>query len=224
MTALSLNKCFFSGLIFILMVSCVQTKKEHYSNGQIKSKIQYKKGVKHGYANYYYNNGSMHIKCNYINDRLNGEYKSWYFSGNLEREEYYINDTLHGMSKKYWDSGKLKMLVEYSMGELNGNYIEYHENGQVKVEGMFIMDEFEGDWSYFDPSGILIGKGFYEAGTGINVSFYYNTSDTLVKTPYLSSEKHGNEVWYNRDGTVAKIIIWDKGEFKSQKIYNNESD
>lgn len=224
MPALPVKKYYFLGLILVLMVSCVQTRKEHYSNGQLKSEIQYKKGIKHGYANYYYNNGSMHITCNYYNDKLNGEYKSWYFSGNPEREEYYINDTLHGMSKKYWDNGKLKMLVEYSMGELNGNYIEYHENGQVKVEGMFIMGAYEGDWSYFDPSGILIGKGFYKHGNGVNVSFHYNTSDTLVKTPYLNSEKHGNEVWFNRDGTVAKMITWDKGEYKSQKIFNNESD
>ncbi len=209
-------------LLFLIMLgsiflSCNNMKREFYPDGQVKSEIPYKNSYRNGEANYYYVNGSKQIMCTYENDRLNGLFKTWYFNGEPERVENYVNDTLHGSALKYFENGKLQMELNYNMGKLNGKYVEYHENGQLKLEGSFLDDFYEGDWAYYNSSGILIGNGKYSKGNGVHVSFHLNTSDTLVKTPYARNEKHGDEVWFNEDGSVREVVSWNQGVFSGRQ-------
>lgn len=214
-------------LIFSFLIvfsSCVKTKKEYHPNGNLKSEVHYKKKERHGVANYYYTNGTQQIQSIYINGKLNGEFKRWRFNGNIESIENYKDDVLHGESKKFYDNGQLHTLVHFDNGILNGRFVEYHENGQLKVEGSFDNELYDGDWFYFDKNGIPIGKANYKSGTGMHVSFHYNTSDTLVKTPYKSNLKHGDEVWFFINGSIKEIRTYDNGVLKGSELNINLND
>jgi len=204
-------------VIIAIVGACTKTKKEFYAGGELKSEIQYKNKKRNGTAIYYFLTGTQQMLSHYEDDRLNGVLKTWYFNGNTQREEFYVNDTLHQKSKKYYENGKLQLEVNYDMGKLHGSYLEYHENGQIKVEGSFVHDLYDGEWVYYDVTGILIGRGKYEAGKGIHVSFHYNSGDTLVKTQYLKNEKHGPEIWYNIDGTIRETVFWENGVFQGRE-------
>lgn len=207
--------------LFFCFTACIKTKKEFHPNGQLKSEVQYKKKERHGVANHFYSNGSQQIKSNYKYGKLNGELKRWRINGTIESIENFVDDVLHGESKKYYDNGQLHTFVTYDNGKLNGKIYEYHQNGQLKVEGNFDLDLYDGDWFYFDNNGIPIGKANYKSGTGMHVSFHYNTSDTLVKTPYKQNLKHGDEVWFYKNGSIKEIRTYDNGVLKGSELNIN---
>jgi len=204
--------------LFLVLTSCVKTKKEYHPNGNLKSEVHYKKKERHGVANYYYTNGTQQIQSTYKNGKLNGEFKIWRFNGSLESVENYVDNVLHGESKKYYDNGQLHTIVFYNQGLLNGQYFEYHKNGQLKTEGSFDNELYDGNWFYFDMNGIPIGKANYKSGTGMHVSFHYNSSDTLVKTSYKNNLKHGDEVWYFKDGSIKEKRTYEKGALRGTKL------
>lgn len=92
--------------------------KEYYSDGTIKSKIQYKNGKQSGYVREYHPNGRLAF-VQYVRDgKINGPVKAYYSSGRLKGEVIYVNNSEHGRMREYYESGTIKEEALYVRGKI----------------------------------------------------------------------------------------------------------
>jgi antitoxin component YwqK of YwqJK toxin-antitoxin module len=209
--------CVFACLSF----SCKKQVTQYYPNGNVRSEVEFKNNLMHGKAVYYHANGNKQLETTYYYGKLNGEMKRWYYDGHIEGMEHYIMDTLNGEFLSYYENGNLKISMSYEKGLKNGKYKELHENGQLKIEGGFVKDMFDGEWKYYDFNGIFSGFGEYTNGTGQHISFYYNTRDTLVKTYFVDNQKHGKEIWFEKNSNIKEVKCYEHGnEIQCIEEYN----
>ena len=61
-------------------------------------------------------------------------------------------------------------------------------------------------------NGAVGSVATYENGTGLQKGF--SPDGTLItEINYRDNVKDGDEIQYNRDGSVDKILVWESGEF-----------
>jgi hypothetical protein len=108
-------------------------RENYYPNGELKSSVNYKDGVKHGVAKNYYENGNLKLAMTYENGKKTGASYFYYEDGQLYRESIYKNDKLDGVRKVYAD-GKLKSEVIYKNGYPSKGLKEYLLNGKLKTK------------------------------------------------------------------------------------------
>jgi antitoxin component YwqK of YwqJK toxin-antitoxin module len=73
----------------------------------------------------------------------------------------------------------------------------------------------DGSWFIFYPSGALAGKAEYKMGTGKQIG-YEESGYKCLEVPYVDNLKHGKEIYYNPDGTITKIVEYEKGKVISE--------
>jgi len=121
------------------------TKEKKYSNGKLKTSIEYKEGKRHGKAVQYYVNGNIHLSDNYIFGKREGVSKYYYQDGTIYRETDYINGKRNGWKKEYDRSGDLKYKAGYHKGEPTGEFIEYGDDGKPKPQPKLVVKEIGWD-------------------------------------------------------------------------------
>ena len=94
-----------------------ETKEEYWSNGQLKSRINYNNnGQRHGPYEEWHGNGQQWEKRNYVNDKLNGPYEKWYENGQQYIKGNYANDKLHGPYESWYEDGQQRVKYNYYYG------------------------------------------------------------------------------------------------------------
>jgi TonB family protein len=94
--------CLFSSVVSL---PAQEPQKDFYSNGNVKSEINYSNGVREGEAKFYYENGS------------------------LEEERYYVNGRVEGLVKYYNEAGKLIEMANLENGKREGPTSIYDSTG-----------------------------------------------------------------------------------------------
>ena len=90
--------------------------------------------------------------------------------------------------------------------------VAWYENGKVFKEGQYVDDMMDGSWFVFYPEGQLAASANFNKGTGTQTSYEQSGYKCLV-TNYVDNEKHGKETYYNPDGTVTRVAMYEKGEW-----------
>ena len=86
-----------------------ETKEEYWSNGQLKSRINYNvNGQWHGSYEAWYQNGQQVVKSNCVNGQLHGSYETWYEDGQQWSKSNYVNDQWHGSYETWHENGQQK--------------------------------------------------------------------------------------------------------------------
>jgi antitoxin component YwqK of YwqJK toxin-antitoxin module len=151
--------------VFLLSVSCQETSKEYYKNGNVKSEVYieegkkegvekiysekgvleeevtYSNGIKSGITKDYFSNGQLYWEVNYVDGKYDGVYKEYSEKGILILEGEYKKGREDGLIKAYFENGKLKSITPYKKGITDGEFKEYYESGQLLMEATYENDK-----------------------------------------------------------------------------------
>ncbi len=131
----------------------------YFSDGSIKERIQYRKGLKDGNVISYYHNGQKENEQGYKNGNLlELEWSTWDSTGQKRLEV----SARRGIWKSWYADGQKKEDVSLLNGEWHGTSMEWYENGQIKESGVMNQGEKVGLWSEWYENGQLHRELFYE--------------------------------------------------------------
>ena len=202
-------------LSLVSMVSCndpVEIKKDYWENGNLKSELRYENGMLNGPSVWYLINGKKQIEVTYRNDTMDGLLRRWHENGNVMEEIWYKDGVKDSVYREYSLKGILVAEGYYVNGELNGEFHRWYENGQVFQEGRFTDGMMDGSWMVFYSDGKLAAMADFDMGTGTQTSYEQSGYKCLV-THFVDNEKHGREVYYNPDGKITRVALYEYGEW-----------
>lgn len=203
-------------LAFVLvMVSCdnsVEVRKDYWENGNLKSELRYEDGELNGLSVWYMANGKPQLEVTYSHNKMDGLSRRWYENGNIMEETWYKEGVQDSVFRAYSLKGLLVEEGYYVDGKLNGDYRRWYENGQVFQEGQYVDDMMDGVWFVFYADGSLAAKADFDKGTGTQTGYEQSGYKCLV-TNYVDNVKHGREVYYNPDGRVTRVAVYEYGEW-----------
>ena len=219
-----LKQAFGLVALLALAVSCndaVEVKKDYYENGKLKSELRYENGMLNGRCIWYLVNGKPQIEVTYRNDTMNGLLRRWHENGNLMEESWYKDGVQDSVYREYSLKGILVAEGYYVDGELNGDFHRWYENGQVFQEGRFADGMMDGSWMVFYADGNLAAKADFDKGTGTQTSYAQSGYRCMV-THYVDNEKHGRELYYNPDGRLTRVAVFEYGEWVGDEEVGEE--
>lgn len=200
---------------FLVLAACddgFRIKKDYYENGSLKSKLSYHEDRLEGLSVWYFASGKPQMEVMYVDNKMNGLLRRWYENGNLMEESWYKDGVQDSISRTYSLNGILASEGYYKDGELNGPYKRWYENGQVFQDGQYVEGNMDGSWMIFYADGSLAATANFDMGTGVQTSYAQAGYKCLV-TPFVDNVKHGKEVYYNPDGAVTRIAVYEDGEW-----------
>ncbi len=130
----------------------------YYDNGQLCSRIHFKRGKKDGLYESWYLNGQQCERANYRRGKLDGVHLGWHSNGKVHELCNYKNGLLHGEYFKYDESGKLQVhthcykgyenlsawkdsLTNKSVSPLKGEYEIWDDSLSPQPMAVFYMDK-----------------------------------------------------------------------------------
>jgi len=205
-------------LFALMLAGCSKTEKEYYPDGTIKSEVTMRHGKKNGSATYYFPNGNKELEMNYSDNQLDGVYEKFDIESNRLESTEYAGGKKNGKSATFYTNGKTATVAFFENDIISGEYREYHPNGQLKVKGQYTDGLYDGDWEYYEADGIRVGYAHFNKGNGQQVALHYGSQKKRIVINFEDNEKNGEEIWYNRDGTVEKIFLYKNGKIISTDI------
>lgn len=215
MNEMRMRKFLWLSLAFAFMLSCgdhATVKKDYWENGNLKSELRYEDGKLNGLCKWFTLSGKPQMEVTYKDNKMDGLLRRWHENGNIMEESWYKDGVQDSVSKSYSLSGVLIEEVYYVDGELNGEVKRWYDNGQVFQEGQYADGMMDGSWLVFYGDGNLAAKADFDKGTGVQTSYEHSGYKCLV-TNYVDNEKHGRETYYNPDGSVTRIAVYEYGEW-----------
>lgn len=202
-------------MMMLILASCengVEVKKTYWDNGKVKSELSYVNGELNGRCVWYMANGKPQMEVTYCDNKMHGLLRRWYENGNLMEESWYNMGVQDSVFRAYSLRGLLVEEGYYADGKLNGQYRRWYENGQVFQDGQYADDMMDGSWLIFYSDGSLASKADFDKGTGVQTSYEQSGYRCLV-TNYVDNVKHGREVYYNPDGRITRVALYEYGEW-----------
>ncbi|HOI32866.1 MAG TPA: toxin-antitoxin system YwqK family antitoxin, partial [Bacteroidales bacterium] len=169
----------------------------------------------HGDCKWYYENGIPQMTAYYENNQLNGKMTRWHENGQLQSEAFYKDNSLDSVFLIYSIEGK-KVISEYYQNDtLHGPYYRWYENGKTMIEGAYSNGMMDGTWFYFHADGNMAAKADFEMGTGIQKAYHENGVVSMI-TRYKDNKKHGKEEFFNYEGKLSLIRVYEAGELTEE--------
>jgi antitoxin component YwqK of YwqJK toxin-antitoxin module len=190
---------------------------EKYPNEQLKTKMPFKKGLKHGECESYLENGQVVETFEYKNNLLHDKYSVYFNDGTLQKKEFYNKGELDGEYTEYFPNTNLFKKGNYEKGVKTGEWIEYYENGNIANKIKYSNDVEYGMYEKYYNNGNISEKGIYVLGNldGENTLFYYN-GNIKEEGNYSNGKKIGEWILYNEDGSkVQKLSDYLVGKWEA---------
>lgn len=206
--------------LMAFLASCdnhVTVKKDYWENGNLKSELRYVDGKLNGISKWFLMTGKPQMEVTYKDDKMDGPSRRWHENGNIMEESWYKDGVQDSVNRIYSLKGSLIEETYYVGGALNGDVRRWYDNGQVYQEGQYVDGMMDGSWLVFYSDGNLAAKADFDKGTGTQVSYDHSGYKCLV-TNYFENEKHGKETYYNPDGRVTRIAVYEYGEWVGDEL------
>ncbi|HSD15120.1 MAG TPA: hypothetical protein VLB74_10765, partial [Flavobacterium sp.] len=178
---------------------------QRYSNGIVKFKETYKKGVQEGLAHNYNRDGSLNSITNYANNKISGLYEGFDF-GVQDESTYFDNGEKNGPFKTFFADGSTESEGFYTNDELIGEKIEYWMNGKLKSKTDYVEDEVT-SFKRFDTNGEPVSSVDYKNRSG---NFTINLYNGTVIENYDMVNGYFNGKYIEKDKDNSLIV---DGEF-----------
>lgn len=198
---------------------------EHYPNGNLKSTVPSKDGIRHGHMKMYYETGELMYQGEWENGNQEGVWKLYYENGKLKRENLFKNN--EKISFKEWDEeGKEKLIInskECTYQHKNGHFIDLeYLNGPHIIFHKEIP--FTGIWIDFNDNKTKNLEK--EVSNGIDHGKYtefYNENDQIFETGNkINGKKDGLWCIYYKNGQIRNEHLYDHNTTEcSSKMYDN---
>lgn len=106
----------------------------HFPDGNLKSEVYYKHGLKEGSEKQWYVDGKLALERFYVEGIKQSIHKSWWDNGNL-KFEYHFNDKgeFHGIVKEWYEDGILFRDFNYENGKETGSQRLWKPDGSIKA-------------------------------------------------------------------------------------------
>lgn len=202
----------------ILIVSCSNNAdkdivRSYWENGNLKSELRYKDGKLNGECFWYYYNSKPEMKTTYELGKLNGETVRWYENGNIQSRYFIKDDNYDSIFESYNVYGVLIKEEHYKEGVLHGTLRQWYDNGKVFLEGAYLEGMLHGKWVMYYDDGVIGSVSEFENGSGVQKGYSQDGNHLITMIHYKDNVKDGEEIHYNTDGSVKKIMIWSEGEY-----------
>lgn len=109
--------------------------KSYYSNGKLKSEINYIDNIREGIAKFYYSNGNLEEELNFIDGAIDGVVKEYYENGKLKELYTIENGRREGPDSFYSEDGNYFKSTNYVAGILQRNEVDTTIQGITKNNG-----------------------------------------------------------------------------------------
>jgi MORN repeat protein len=119
---------------------------------------------------YFYRTGQIRERVPFRNGRRHGVARVWHKNGALATEEPYRLGLLHGICRQWNESGRL--LGKYKMVHGTGIQREWHDNGKIQMEVSTVRGEFSGRNRMWLRDGTLLSERFYLRGQVVGADAY----------------------------------------------------
>ncbi|MCC7303369.1 MAG: hypothetical protein IT233_12070 [Bacteroidia bacterium] len=191
--------------------------KEYYMNGKLLLVRYFKGGSKSGNAESWWENGQKKSEGSYTDDLESGTWV-YYFDNGKKKESVSYNESgkLNGLWLSWYYDGQPKDSGTYANGKLTGLHKEYNKKG--KLTGVY---EFRNDdivsFICYDGNGKEVGKG-ERSGRKFVAAYKYPNGVNKATGEYVSGEKSGMWVYYDRFGNVSARENFKEGQLHGELI------
>ncbi len=182
---------------------------QYYSNGKIKSEVEFSNGkILDGKYVSYLKNGQIEQEETYKDEKIIsiGKYKDGklsglsvlttelYSGGQKKGEGYLKNDKKDSLWTEWYKNGKIKFEGNYLNGEKNGKGTYYYKNMNevLNYTGNFMDNRFEGNGTLarkFNDGSSLLMKGVFKNGKLFNGKAYHISPSGIEETIEFNNGK-----------------------------------
>jgi antitoxin component YwqK of YwqJK toxin-antitoxin module len=99
----------------------------------------------------YYANGTLKSESEYINDVRNGRELQYDSTGAVIIEQFFKNDSLDGVKTTYYVDGRISEIVNYKSGQKQGDFFKFYSNGYIGSKGTNQDGKTLGMFFVYDP-------------------------------------------------------------------------
>ncbi len=107
------------------------TVEEFLPGGKIKSRTNYKNGMKGGKEILFFPDGKIYSECEFEKNKMNGKFTGYYIDGKTKFSYSYSDGLLNGESHDYFELGQPGTEKAYSDGTETGPQKEWSRNGRL---------------------------------------------------------------------------------------------
>lgn len=139
----------------------------------------------------------------------------WYYMNGVKRRQTtYINGKTTGQKLNWYENGQLWRISWYVAGCQVGSFREWYMNGNLKKSGSYL---FNTKRDTIADSTILL----YEDLTQINrhCKDSFGNLVTIREMILECSLKHGKWHFYNEEGELVRMVVYDFGEIIREEEY-----
>ncbi len=204
------------GTLLLIAAGCRRSEITYWENGLKKSELSFRGKNYEGVSTWWYTNGNKQMEASYHHDLLEGKSTRWYYNGNYESIAYYSGGLKNGRSTSFTESGEKVAEENYRNDTLHGPYISWFPGGGIRIQGWFDHGMYDSTWTYFNEAGKRIGEGRFDRGNGLQTGFY-PSGGLMREIPYLSNRKHGEERWYDEQGRLERVLIFEDDRLISER-------
>lgn len=225
-----------------------ETKIEQHPNGEKKSEIHYKNGLKHGTATYWDEGGQKLSETEYAHNLKNGSDLN-YRDGVLVKEEHYLAGKLHGIQRIFGKENKILKDAFYQNGLREGTYLDWYDrytqreasfyragkphgtyktwyvDGDLKEESQYIDGLLNGDnYSWDGDEGRFINQNVGQDTVRSKYHEVYDHNHLLsVSSTYATGEPRSLEEYLPEEDRI-KVTQWYKDGTVSMEAYKRQLD
>jgi len=139
-----------------------------------------------------------------------GIIKEYYEDGELLWEQSWVGPIRLGLWTKYYKNGKKWYEGHYNEGKKVGDWTEWHPDGRVK--------QLE---TYISVNNSILTKFAYHDNYQISITqeykVYQNNYDDDYGNYTRQETKHGERIYYDREGNLIKKENWENGKLVETK-------
>lgn len=180
-------------------------------DGMLKTKENYKMGIRNGTSISYHENGKMLLEANYVDGKKNGNATEYFSDGTVKMKVGYADDEydgpmelfkpgrrnyikgtyVKGLKDGLWiifnDDGTIQMTTKYDMGNelaskrVNGEFTDYYPGGIPKAYLTYEDGELNGPFSEWYDQGEWIKEPMDEPMPGGGIQFKEKLVGTQVE-------------------------------------------
>ncbi|NER14156.1 hypothetical protein GWK08_11940 [Leptobacterium flavescens] len=114
----------------------------YFPKGDLRSKIEYKDGRKHGFEQQWFTNGKLALDRHYTKGKKTGVHRAWWEKGS-PKFTYHFNHSgeYHGSVKEWYPSGRLYRYFNYTNGKETGRQQLWKDDGSIKANYQVVEGE-----------------------------------------------------------------------------------
>lgn len=159
----------------------------------------------------YYDNGQLCSRIHFKRGKKDGLYESWHPNGQFEERSTYKAGKREGLSEEWYDNGQLKERATYKAGKPDGVFEYWYENGQLRQRTNLRAGVRDGLSETWFPNGRQQTRWNYKDDKLDGLcELWDGGGNLLTQTHYKNNKKNGLHLTYDPErGEMYHWILFE---------------